>query len=286
MLKSSDEWLPQLRAGCDNPGVQSLYKMLTVYAADYVWLGSALRNLALTMRDGDSSELNGEERERARKVLPDIEERCNRIELRKAPGAVRFLMDKIQSGHPITHCEIRHALDYIDRTLQSDLESVEFFYIDRAKTEEYLKMVPDGSGLFDEPWPVAAVQLDHARRCYISDEFTASVYHSMRAAEKILSTVAQSLGIESRRANWQNLIEGIESAIKNLDRLPKGDDREQKQEFYSEIAMQLRCMKNAWRNHVMHGRRDYNEEQAREAWWHVKRTVEFARKELPESIED
>ena len=287
MLKSTNEWLPSMRAGCDNPGVQSLYKMLTVYAADYVWLGSALRNLALTMRDGDLSEINSEDRAQACKILPAIEAHCNRIELAHAVETIQYWRGKLQRDTPCTTLEVKLAIGEIERGIQNELSRVEFLYVERAKSEEYLQMVPDATpGLFDDPWPVAAEQLDHARRCYIADEFTASVFHSMRAAEKVLSTVAQSLRVESRRANWQNVIEGIESAAKDLDRLPKGDDREQRQAFYGEIAMQLRCIKNAWRNHVMHARRDYNEQQAREIWWHIKRTVDVACKELPESIED
>jgi hypothetical protein len=259
--------------------------MLTVYAAEFVWLGSSLRQLALSMREDDN-----ESRGQLLKALPDIEARCRRIELSNAVGTVQFWIRQLRRDGSHPPFEPKYAIDHIETAINEDLAWVKFFYVERAKTDEYEKMVPGQTGavaeLFGDPWPVAAAQLDHARRCYIADEFTASVFHSMRAAEKVLSTVAQSLGVESRRANWQNVIEGIESAAKDLDRLPKGDDKEQKQAFYGEIAMQLRCIKNAWRNHVMHARRDYTEEQAREIWWHVKRTVDNACKELEESIED
>ena len=43
--------------------------------------------------------------------------------------------------------------------------------------------------------------------------------------------------------------------------------------------------KDAWRNHVMHARRVYEEKDAREIWWHVKRMVEFASSELEEELE-
>lgn len=289
MLKSADEWLPRMHAGCDNPGVRSLNDMLTVYAADYVWLGSALRHLALTLRD-TQADISAEDRAQMLKLLPDIEERCTRIELKQTPEMIQFVIHILKSDRPVSRIEAQSCLNYVENVLQKDLESVKFFYVEKAKTEEYEKMVPEQgdalSQLFGDPWPIAAAQLDHARRCYIADEFTASVFHSMRAAEKVLSTVAQSLSVEFRRENWQKVIEKIESAAKDLDQLPKGDDREQKQAFYGEIAMQLRCIKNAWRNHVMHARKDYNEEQARAIWWHVKRTVEFAYEgELEEAID-
>ena len=71
----------------------------------------------------------------------------------------------------------------------------------------------------------------------------------------------------------------------DLDKLPKGSDRETRQSFYSDLAMQLRYIKNAWRNHVMHRRGVYEEKDSREIWWHVKRTVESASNKLAEELD-
>ena len=98
-------------------------------------------------------------------------------------------------------------------------------------------------------------------------------------------TIAISLGIDPARDNWQTLIEQIESSVKDLDKMPKGNSREHKQTFYSEIAMHLRYIKNAWRNHVMHARSIYEEKDSREIWWHVKRTLEKVSDELEEESE-
>ena len=288
MLKSSNEWLPSMRAGCDNPGVQSLYKMLTVYAADYVGLGSALRHLALSMEAKTAQEIiTSEDRAEACRVLPEIEERCQKIELRVATATVKYWKEQFIAGHPRTYAEGRYALEEIERTVRYELSDTTFLYVERSRSLEFEKMRPDEIGLFeDDLWPLANRNLERARLCYIADQFTASVFHSMRAAEKVLTTMAKSLGVEYKRASWQSIIEGIESAVRDLDKLLKGDEREKKQSFYSGMAMQLRYMKNAWRNHVMHGRLDYDEKEARDTWWHVKRTVDIAREELEESIED
>ena len=287
MLKTSNEWLPSVRAGCDNPGSYNLLDMLTVYAADYVGLGSALRHLALSMEAKTAQDIIiDSDRAEARHILPEIEERCQKIELSVATATVKYWKEQFMAGHPRTYMEGKCAFEEIERTVRYELSDTTFLYVDRSRSLEFEKMTAEERDLFDNAWPIADSNLDHARRCYIADEFTASVFHSMRAAEKVLSTVAQLLGVETRRANWQNVIEGIESAVRGLDGLPRGNEKERKQSFSSEIALELRYMKNAWRNHVMHARMDYDETQAREIWWHVKRTVDIACKELEESIED
>ena len=132
------------------------------------------------------------------------------------------------------------------------------------------------------PWPIALENLDSARFCYRFDEFTASVFHSMRAVESILAALARELvNVDPSREQWHTLIERIEAAIREFDKQPKTPDRDKKQTSYSEIAMQFRFIKNAWRNHVMHLRGNYKERDAREIWWHVKRSLEKTISELP-----
>ncbi len=177
-------------------------------------------------------------------------------------------------------------MEEIERTIANELQDMPLYFLPKELSHEIRKMLKEIDALMDKPWPTAIHNLISAGSCYQYEEFTASVFHSMRATEKILTTVAASLtGIDPSRDQWQTLIERIELAIKEFDKLPKGDPREQKQMFYSEIAMQFRYIKNAWRNHVMHSRSEYKEKEAREIWWHVERTLEKACTDLSELIE-
>jgi len=64
------------------------------------------------------------------------------------------------------------------------------------------------------------------------------------------------------------VIERIESKIRKMD--PSwGDDWKEKQKLYSEIACEFMFFKDAWRNHVMHGRSEYDEERAQNIYNHV-----------------
>jgi HEPN domain-containing protein len=181
------------------------------------------------------------------------------------------------------------AIEEIERTIRNELGNTVFLFIERSRASEFDRMLKESVSLWEETsernWYVTFSNLDRARFCYRAEEFTASVFHSMRAAEKVLATIAVSLGLDPKREQWQVIIEQIESKIKALDALPKSQEKAEKQEFFSGLAMQLRYIKNAWRNHVMHARTDYAEKDSREIWWTIKRMVERASGQLEEQLE-
>lgn len=267
------------------PGVRSVHEVLELNAADFVWIGSVLRFLAGEM--AEHKEFLEMPEAYIRSVAPSLAEvaaRCKLLELPVSEQATMHWENQFSTGAPVRkYIEGRLAIEEIERTIKSELTDKSIFYLPKDRASEESKMLVEVRELWDKPWPIALDNLDSARFCYRFDEFTASVFHSMRAVEPILTALARSLvNVDPSREQWQNLIERIESAIKDLDKLPKGSDREKKQSSYSEVAMQFRYIKNAWRNHVMHSRGDYGERDAREIWWHVKRSLEKTVSDLPE----
>jgi hypothetical protein len=121
-----------------------------------------------------------------------------------------------------------------------------------------------------KPFPSIAEDIQAAGNCYATGNDTASVFHSMRIAERGLSAVAKELGVPFERENWHNVIEGIESKIKAIDKWPKGLTKEEAQHFFSDVAMECRHFRNIWRNHVMHAREIYDEHVALSVLEHVR----------------
>lgn len=271
----------------ENPSrLVSLWDMLEVHAANFMWVGSVLRYLCSEMQaEGETDEMSSEYRESVVPRLREVAGRCELLDLPISKATTEHWVEDFRSTNPRKYIEGRCAIEEIERAIRNELGSTTLFFIPRERSAEFNRMLSEIRLLWEKPWDVALRNLDHARYCYRVDEFTASVFHSMRAAEKVLTTLACSLKIDPARDNWQTLIERIEAAVKDLDKLGRGHDREQKQTFYSEMAMQLRYIKNAWRNHVMHARSVYEEKDSREIWWHVKRTLEKASGELEEELE-
>ena len=73
--------------------------------------------------------------------------------------------------------------------------------------------------------------------------------------------MATRCGVEAN-ANWNQLLNQIEKQIRER-REARDPVAEQ---WMAEAATQFRFIKNAWRNHAMHARATYDEDQAREIY--------------------
>jgi hypothetical protein len=106
--------------------------------------------------------------------------------------------------------------------------------------------------------------------CIALDHGTAGVFHLMRVLELGLGALAGNVGKTFNNQMWNGIIDEIESAIKELQRtLPKAE-REKRLPFLSEAAKEFRYFKDAWRNHVAHGRTSYDANQAIGVMTHVR----------------
>jgi hypothetical protein len=86
----------------------------------------------------------------------------------------------------------------------------------------------------------------------------------MRVLEIGLSVLAGRLGVPSDHANWHNIIEGIEKAIRVMGNDPatRPPDWKEQQEFFSQVASHFMVIKDAWRNYTAHARGIYAEDRA------------------------
>jgi hypothetical protein len=261
--------------------------MVSLYALNYVYLGSSLRHLALILdvQHSPFAPMPQEYREQINAELPVIRGHCEKIDLSISVEIVSHWMKEFAEGRPGTFIEAKAAIEEMERVVASELKDTQFFYVEKERAAEMSRMHKEISQVWERPWEASFKNLDSASACYSHNEDTASVFHSMRAAEKVLTAMALSLKLDPGRDQWQTLIERIEKAVKNFDSEPSSSERNKKQEFYSDMAMQLRYVKNAWRNHVMHGRLFYGEKEAREIWWHIARMIIKASEELVEQPE-
>lgn len=153
---------------------------------------------------------------------------------------------------------------HLVRVLQQHL----FFYVEKVKSEEYWEWV-DGTKAWRENFVHPYLELASAAECYLFGKSVASVFHSMRALEIALQTLAKELNVPFEREQWEVLINNIEAAIKKIDGPHAGADWKKKRELYSEAALHFRYLKDAWRNHVMHVRYDYDDKAAKKIWEHA-----------------
>ncbi|MGC2235698.1 MAG: hypothetical protein WA584_06030 [Pyrinomonadaceae bacterium] len=157
-------------------------------------------------------------------------------------------------------------------------ESIDFFLNEKV----FLYLPPNHAEYYDQAdlfgiadkFPQANEEITSAGNCYATGNYTASVFHSMRAVEYGLRYIAGKLKVPFPKTyenkQWGELIGAIEGEIKKIIQKPKSAQRDKDLLFYSIAATQFAFIKDAWRNHVMHTRSSYDELQAMSVMLHVK----------------
>lgn len=93
----------------------------------------------------------------------------------------------------------------------------------------------------------------------------------MRVLEHGLRALAADVGKTFSVQNWQNIIDQIESEIRQMGKtLPAGPEKSDRLQFLSEAAKEFVYFKDGWRNYVSHNRAVYDEHLARSALEHVR----------------
>ena len=190
-------------------------------------------------------------------------------------------IDRVNSGLALNMNDPRasaNAAVHIRNCLIAELAKRKFLYVR-----------PDCSGFVDsdalfgdqvkEAFPSAAFDIRESGNCLASELPTAAVFHLMRCVEWGLRALGTNLGIRRLRcrnkktgktkylalpwAQWEDIINQIKSRVAlRLVKAQRGPKKQQYQEFYNPSVDNIERFKDAYRNHVMHTRREYTPSEA------------------------
>lgn len=99
---------------------------------------------------------------------------------------------------------------------------------------------------------------------------TASVFHMMRALECGLVWMSTEVGIVADTQTWQNILEQIESKIRDQYKQKNSMEKQERLRFLSAAAKEFFYFKDGWRNYVSHNKGVYDENQAKSVIDHVR----------------
>src|ERR1017187_2405718 len=206
--------------------------------------------------------------------LPIMRKECDALAL----VSTSELVGRLESEVP------RKRDNYTANDMLNDLDTLNFSFAAGLKKRGAL-LIPDKKKEYfqnddvvalrvNSAFPLCAAELKHASDCYALEQNEACVYYCMCALEVALHVLANELGVTFSGTldlqNWLNIIESIEAEIKKLTNLPSGRHKSETLKFMSGAAMQFRWFKDAWRNHVMHGRDIYDPGRAFSVFDHVR----------------
>lgn len=225
--------------------------MLKEYAHKYVQLGiwmheqGARLYMATDEPNDPGRPLSNSELSELKRHLNDLLDVCVRLGLKTA----ELSLQRAATDPPKTYREF----DIYIRVLMDELKSQLFLFVPAERSAFYqaeLKL---------SDFPAAEAELIRSGNCFATAEYTASVFHAMRAVEVGLDAVRINLGLPARNVNeksWGNICNDIRTGITEKGKAwAKADD-------YTAIHATLVSLKDAWRNQTMHVAADYGERDA------------------------
>jgi hypothetical protein len=182
--------------------------------------------------------------------------------------------------------------------LSTELANVVEWVCSDAGEYQFLRVSRDRSKYVDHPalfgtdvnaaFPSAAPDIRDAGNCLAAECNTAAVFHLMRAVEWGLRALCVDLGFRRVRRqksgrvtyvplawnDWETLLNQLESRVADsIQKTRRGPKKQLFQEFYLPAIQDIKAIKEAWRNHVMHTRREYTREDADAILSHVRRLM-------------
>jgi HEPN domain-containing protein len=175
--------------------------------------------------------------------------------------------DETEPGQMATHCVSLY------NNIMTEFYQHIYFQIrgdDKKLFEENSNTMPFGE-IVNNTFPEATDDIRAAARCLALSEANASVFHSMRVLEHGLRAFAYEVGLQNvELENWKNIIDQIESKIREQEKLPRSPDKSERLRHFGAAAIQFRYFKDAWRNHSMHSRAWYDDDTAKSIFGHVR----------------
>jgi hypothetical protein len=256
--------------------LRSLYEMYEVDAELLVRLGESFVTLDKMFEGGlfNQRPIGNPQILWLRDNLPVMASHCQTLQLPTAEGLIRnFVRDYERINPSWKETQIRMAC--IKETFKTELSNRLCLFVHAYKSQFYLSPLDHITGddlIIEGSFHSVIYDLLNAGRCYAFEQNTASVFHSMRVLEKGLHALAIKIGVPEAPSleQWHNVIEQIESKIKDLHDLKKSVYKSETLKQYSDAALEFRYFKEAWRNHAVHSREKYTDTDALRVLTHVR----------------
>lgn len=186
----------------------------------------------------------------------------------------------------LTWQEAHNELRVLRQAIEADLEKSTFAFIPRRNAELLERMAHDWQAV----WTALAdtkTDIEAGINCATLEQYTASVFHFMRAVEWGLRAFCYHLGFKNVKSmkksglviltpiehmTWDSILNQLRlKANEKINKINRGNKRQKLQEFYHQAISEVEGFKDAWRNHVMHSRKTYSPEDATAVVAHVRR---------------
>lgn len=209
------------------------------------------------------------------KVLSDAEATFAEVPLSRV---LRHQLQRlVERASTADGSELAILLREFNNNIMVELSSAWFLMIPAERRDNYEQRKAPFGDAVATTFANAIPDIGAASRCFALDEWTACVFHLMRALEHGLHALAAKVGLDPdamAQENWKNVIDQIEKAIRAMEAAPKTPEKISRIQSLSSAAAQFRYFKDAWRNHASHAKTIYDQHEGERVWTHTKTFME------------
>lgn len=225
--------------------------------------------LEISVSSCDLSKLLGQEhREAILAHVGRVEELCSSALLESPGPKIARIRITLNDPTPVTAQEAYFMVRELRERIEDELQDRVFMLVQPHRVQYCMNRALFGDEV-NTAFPLAVFDIVGAGNCYACGQFNPTVFHSMRVLEHGLEWISGQLGVEFGLDSWHVVLNKIESEIKEMQKQARGPSKIARLTFYSEAAKEFTYFKDAWRNHVMHGRGNYDEEASKRIMDHV-----------------
>jgi hypothetical protein len=254
-----------------------LDELIKVIASDVCAILRELKNFeGLLSETGKSVGVSTQvsSKEQIVEILACYKEALEKIEMEATIERISQIEERLKGGESCSYEVMQAEIKGLHDTIYFELRKHCFVYIklDNITYLEQEKIF--GDSVYDA-FPSIRGEIKDAANCLAVELFTASVFHAMRAAEKVLRILARDRRVKIKKtpidyAGWKTIIDEI---AKKVDQQAKAASRSPQKaemlEFYRGAIGSFMGFKDAFRDHVSHSRDSYDSLQAHSVFLHV-----------------
>lgn len=155
---------------------------------------------------------------------------------------------------------IKNDIETLNGSFRSELRKELFVRLMRDK-ESYFEQDRLFGPLVGDAFPLCAHDTRNAGTCFAFERYDACVFHLVQVLQIGINVLAQKLGVSFEYAQWERVLQDVDKAVRG--RGPSyGPDWTEHKTLFAAAASHFYLLKEAIRNHFIHGRARYDEGQA------------------------